>query len=342
MYRPLASVAQAKGQPLEVERAAHGLRLRGTQLYLEPLGRPPLGFLAHARGARATLPERTVASGPTVALLEAAQPRALLRSAALPAAYGKPFALGLVRLTLHPAGHVLGSAQLRCEADGIDVLYAGDLGNGSRTAEPLEQMACTTLVLRATYGHPRYLFPARDEVLAQVVSFLERSLKEGRVPVLLASPIGAAQDLVAHLVPLGFTPRLHPSALRACAVYRAQGVKLPEADGLDGPPRPRDVLVLPPQPRSERIVRALGRPARTCFLSGRAIDGIPAGVDAALPLSDHAGQRELINYALRSGARRVITTHGHSEELAQALRARGLDAQAIREHGRQLELPGFR
>lgn len=336
-----SAATSSQGQPLEVERAAHGLRLRGTQLYLEPLGRPPLGFLAHARSASRTLPERTVATGPTVALLEASQPRALLRSAALPAAYGKPFALGAVRLTLHPAGLVLGSAQLRCEAEGIDVLYAGDLG-ASRTAEPREQLACTTLVLRATYGHPRYLFPPREQALAQVAAFLERTLAEGRVPVLLASPVGAAQELVAHLGPLGFTLRLHPAALRACAVYRAQGVKLPEVEGLEGPSGPRDILVLPPRQRSERIVSALGKPVRTCLLSGRALDGVPDGVDEALPLSDHLGQRDLIEYAVRSGARRVLTVHGFPEELALALRERGIDAAAVREHGRQLELPGFR
>src|SRR3984893_2787249 len=87
----------------EVERAANGLRVRGHALYLEPRGRPPMGFLDHARGAYTVLPERTVATAPTVALLEAAQPRALRRTAALPAAYGKPFALGSLRLTVHPA-----------------------------------------------------------------------------------------------------------------------------------------------------------------------------------------------------------------------------------------------
>src|SRR5436305_425349 len=94
--------------PPEVERAANGLRVRGHALYLEPRGRPPLGFLAHARGAPSVLPERMVASGPTHKLLEAALPRALRRSAALAAAFGQTFALGSLRLTLHPAGHVLG------------------------------------------------------------------------------------------------------------------------------------------------------------------------------------------------------------------------------------------
>ena len=87
----------------EVERAAHGLRVRGHALYLEPRGRPPMGFLAHARGAPAILPERMIASGPTIQLLTAALPRALRRTAALPAAYGKSFALGSLRLTLYPA-----------------------------------------------------------------------------------------------------------------------------------------------------------------------------------------------------------------------------------------------
>src|SRR5213075_2793962 len=122
--RPSGCYTPAVGRRLqapEVERAANGLRVRGHGLYLEPRGRPPLGFLAHARGARQILPERTVATAATIAMLQAAQPRSLKRAAALPAAYGKPFALGALRLTLHAAGHVLGSAQLRCEGAGIDL-----------------------------------------------------------------------------------------------------------------------------------------------------------------------------------------------------------------------------
>src|ERR671935_1972480 len=157
--------------PPAVERAANGLRVRGHALYLEPRGRPPLGFLAHARGAPPVLPQRMVTSGPTSKLLEAALPRALRRSAALSAAYGQAFALGSLRLTLHPAGHVLGSAQVHCEADGLDLVYAGDIGGaGPRapaTAESFEQLRCETLAIRAVYGHPRYVFPPREPLLEQ-------------------------------------------------------------------------------------------------------------------------------------------------------------------------------
>jgi len=320
----------------EVERAANGLRVRGHGLYLEPRGRPPLGFLAHARGARPVLPERTVATAATVALLEAAQPRALRRTAALPAAYGKPFALGSLRLTVHPAGHVLGSAQLRCEAAGLDLVYAGDIGGdtarASLTAEPREQLECETLALRAIYGHPRYVFSPREELLEKVSAFVEKSLRDGKTPVLVAAALGAAQDLVRH-VGGRRTLRLHHTAYRACEVYAAQGVALKGFSRLDGE---GEVMIVPPTARLSRM--NLGD-HRICGLSGRAIDGL-RGVDEAIPLSDHADFSELVAYAVRSGARRVLAVAGHAEDLAAALRERRIDALAVREH-HQLRLPGF-
>src|SRR2546430_3198697 len=129
--------AAREGTPdLEVERVAHGLRLRGTQLHLDPVGRPQLGFLAHARGARATLPERTVATAATVALLEAAQPRALRKAAPLPAGWRKPFALGSLTLTVHPAGPAVGSAQLPCDLSGRPIPHPGRPGGGGDPPPP--------------------------------------------------------------------------------------------------------------------------------------------------------------------------------------------------------------
>lgn len=294
-----------------------------------------MGFLAHARGAPSVLPERMIASGPTIQLLTAALPRALRRTAALPAAYGQTFALGSLRLTLHPAGHVLGSAQIRCEADGLDLVYAGDIGgSGARaslTAEALVSLTCQTLALRAVYGHPRYVFPPREESLEKVSAFVEKTLEHGKTPVLVAAAVGEAQDLVRYLGGRR-TLRLHPTALRACEVYVAQGVPLKGFAPLD---REGEVVVVPPTARLSRL--GLGG-HRVCALSGRAVDGI-ASADEALPLADHAGFEDLVEYALRSKARRVYTIDGHAEELAQQLRRRGMDATAIREQ-HQLPLPG--
>jgi len=337
----MAAAPDGTAPELEVERAAHGLRLRGTQLYLEPIGRPQLGFLAHARGVRAILPERTIATAATVALLETAQPRALRKAAALPAGWGKPFSLGSLTLTVHPAGHLLGSAQLHCELGSRSVLYTGDLGGaGARapaTAEPREQVPCDVLFLRATYGHPRYSFPPRAEVLQDLSRFVAATLRERRTPIVLAAPLGGSQEVVRHLGEHEL--RLHAAPLRFCDVYRAQGIELPPTQPL-GVAKPGQVIVLPAHPRSRRLVSDF-EPYRTCLLSGRAAEpGFAAqvGVDMALPLSDHAGFPDLLDYAVRSGASRVVVVHGNAEELVDALRQRGLAAQTLREHHRQLDL----
>ena len=337
----MAIAPEGAAPDLQVERAAHGLRLRGTQLYLDPIGRPQLGFLAHARGARATLPERTVATAATVALLEAAQPRALRRAAPLPAAWRKPFSLGSLTLTLYPAGHVLGSAQLLCQLAGGAILYTGDLGGaGDRapsTAERQEHVACDTLLLRATYGHPRYSFPARGEVLEDLSRFVAAALAERRTPVVLAASLGGAQEAMRHLA--AHELRVHPAPLRFAEVYRSQGVELPKVHGL-GVVQPGQIMLLPAHPRSRRYVMD-GGAYRVCILSGRAVEpGYAAqiGVDRALPISDHAGFTDLVEYAAQSGASRVFTVHGYAEDLARALRDRGLRAQHVGEHNRQLDL----
>jgi len=277
-----------------------------------------------------------VVTGPTSKLLEAALPRALRRTAALPAAYGQTFALGSLRLTLHPAGHVLGSAQVRCEAEGLDLVYAGDIGgSGARaslTAEGLEQLNCATLAIRAVYGHPRYVFPPRALLLERVQAFVERTLRDAKTPVIVAAALGEAQEVV-HLLGGRRTLRLHHTAFRACEVYAAQGCELKGFVRLDDE---GDVVVVPP---TVRLARLKLRAPRICVLSGRALDGI-AGADEALPLADHAGYDELIGYIQASGARRVLTIGGHAEDLAQSVRALGIEALAIREQ-HQLALPGL-
>src|SRR5207248_11478053 len=123
------------------------------------------------------------------------------------------------------------------------------------------------------------------------------------------------------------------TAYRACQVYVAKGQPLAGFVRLE---EEGEAVVLP---RTARLSRLKLGGHRVCALSGRALDGI-SGVDESIPLSDHAGFDELMEYAERSGARRVLAIAGHAEELSLALRRRGIEAFAVREH-RQLDLPGF-
>src|SRR5207244_3739509 len=100
--------------------------------------------------------------------------------------YRSPFGLGDLTLELFPAGHVLGSAQLRVSRGGASVAYTGDLClEPNPTAEPAEVVPCDTLAMESTFGLPRYVFPPKGEVLARVRRFVDDALSDGDTPVLL-------------------------------------------------------------------------------------------------------------------------------------------------------------
>jgi len=331
--------------PLEVERTPFGLALRGSALQLDPRGRPSLGFLSHARETRTQLPERLIATAGTLALLESNTPRLLEQTAPLPANFGSPFTLGPLRLNLKPAGHVRGSAFLEIEQDGRVIVYAGALGGtGSRaprTAEPRARVEADVLVLRANYGHPRYLFPPRAEVLEQLLAFVRATIADGLTPVVLAAPLGSAQEAALFLGERGHKLRLHPAIHRAARTYERLGVAFQDMELFEGPAAPGEVVIIPHSARVGR--RGPIGAHRAVLLSGRALEenaAEQAAVDLALPLSDHAGFDELCALAAKAGAVRILTLGGYAKELAQCLRALSLNAHELFSE-KQLELPGF-
>jgi putative mRNA 3-end processing factor len=329
-------------EPLEAVRSPAGLLLRGTQLVLDPRGRSPLGFLASAHTSRAELPERVIATTATLSLLEATQPGRLVRSAPLPALPGQAFSLGSHRFSLLSSGCLRGSAFLRAEQDGKVVVWGADMGgSGTRavkTAEPRAAVHCDTLILRAVHGHPQCVFPPRGPLFEQLFAFVEGTLKDGLTPVVLAAPLGGAQEAAKLLGDRGHKLRLHPALHRAALAYEKLGVVFQDLEPFEGPPAPGEVVILPYGARAGR--RGPVGAHRAVLLSGRAVEpGIceRAGVELALPISDHAGFDELVELALQSDAQRVITVEGFAAELAEALRERGLEAHALGAE-RQLEL----
>jgi len=316
--------------PIEL---VHGeLHVTGTGLFLDARRRRACAFVSHAHSDHLGRHDRTIATAPTAALARhRLGDRA--RGEVLPAAYREPFGLGELTLELFPAGHVLGSAQIRVTgASRVALGYTGDLClEPTRTAEPAEVMGCDVLLLESTFGMPRYVFPPKEEVLAQVRRFVDDALSDGATPVLLGYSLGKAQEILKHLGELGYSCRAHPVVHAVNRVYEEQGVELPNVKALDhaGPGRD-DVVVAPPHlARSAAMSRI--RKRRTAILTGWAIDGSHRfrAVDAAFPLSDHADFPSLVRYARDSGAGRVYTLHGHAEPLAKALRREGIRADPM-------------
>jgi putative mRNA 3-end processing factor len=324
--------------PVEIARGE--MKVAGSSLHLDARRRVECAFVSHAHGDHIARHDRTIATAATIALMRhrLGEPKRR-RTEALPAAFREPFGLGELTLELFPAGHVLGSAQLRATRNGVTLGYSGDLcTEPTSAAEPAEVMPCDVLVLESTFGHPRYVFPPKAETLAAVRRFVDDALADRVTPVLLGYALGKAQEILKHLADAGYRCAVHPVVHALNKVYEAHGVEFPGVRAIppEGPDE-GEVVVAPPHLARSPALGGIRR-RRTAVLTGWAIDGgRHFRADAAFPLSDHADFPSLVRYAKATGAGRVFTVHGFADVLAEALRKEGIRAEPLREE-RQLEL----
>ena len=278
--------------------------------------------------------------------------------------YGQPVTGPGYQVTLYPAGHCLGAAQLLIELDsGQRVVYTGDFKlrpnptapahpqmatpafpstglransglakTGGETAETCPIIPCDILIMESTFGHPRYVFPTEDETVDLICRFVERCQESGMVPALLAYSLGKAQEALHHLLTAGYRVRYHQAIAPFVAEYQRWVVAFDGDHGVLEERIDRETVVLTAPGRALReVYRCAPGMVRTAFLSGWAVDeGAPYRfrADEAFPLSDHADYGELLRYATESGAREVYTVNG-LPYLAEDLKRRGIPARHL-------------
>jgi len=313
-----------------VQLKKQGLHLTGTPLFLDATRKAELSFVSHAHADHIARHERVIATAPTVRFMSH---RLGKLPAALPVPYHHVFELGSLTVELLPAGHILGSAQIRViRPDGERVVYTGDLNLApSLTAEPHQVAECDTLIMESTFGHPRYVFPPRAEVLGEVEAWIRQCLERDVTPVLFGYPLGKSQEAIRHLTSRGFSLAVHASIADMVDLYAELGVDVGKVRRFSGPVQPGEVVMFPP---NLARTSAIGRIERrsTAVLTGWALDpngNKRCGADRAFAFSDHADFPSLLAYAKATGAREVITCHGFARELAEALRAEGIQARAV-------------
>ena len=324
---------------MAVELRRGGLHVLGTVLSLDATRKSELSFVSHAHSDHIARHERTIA---TEATLRFMTHRLGTLPAPLPAPFNRPFDLGMLSLELLPAGHILGSAQLRImRDDGRRVVYTGDLNTvPSLTAEPHQVAECDMLVIESTFGHPHYVFPDKLETLERVEAWLRAQLDRNVAPVLLGYPLGKSQEAMKHLTSRGFKFCAHHSICDVTDLYAGLGCVIPDVRRYDGTWTRGEVGFFPPH-AWKRGIAGVPSPRSTAVLTGWALNPVMArryGADVAFPLSDHADFPALIQYVRDTGATEVITHHGFKEELAQALCDEGIDARPLGAKAKQLEL----
>ena len=249
--------------------------------------------------------------------------------------YGEPFRLGETTVSLHPAGHVLGSAQVRIERRGEVWVVTGDYKrHADPTAASFVPLTCDVLVTETTFGLPIYRWPAPAEVFAEIAAWWAANAGRGVVSVLLGYSLGKAQRLLASL-PARHGPIVcHPAIAELNAAYRASGVALPReidpAAWSSHPERRQGLVMCPPHAAGEWLAPFF--PIATAFASGWAIarkERRRGAAERGFVLSDHADWDGLNATVRDTGARRVLTTPGCAEPFARWLREQGIAAAPL-------------
>ncbi|MEP7069614.1 MAG: ligase-associated DNA damage response exonuclease [Usitatibacter sp.] len=251
--------------------------------------------------------------------------------------YGESRDLNGVKISLHPAGHVLGSAQVRIERGGEVWAVSGDYKlDPDPTCEPFEPVRCDTFITESTFGLPIYRWCTPDEIFAGVNAWWCANAAAGRASVVFAYAFGKAQRILAS-VDDSIGPIVVHGAVEALnRGYRESGVLLP-ATRMVGELGTKEnfagaLVVAPPSAQSSPWMKRFGDYS-DAFASGwMTIRGARRrrAVDQGFVLSDHADWPSLNRAIEATGARRVIVTHGHTTPLVQWLNERGIEAQSMK------------
>jgi putative mRNA 3-end processing factor len=249
-------------------------------------------------------------------------------------AYGDVFDLGRARVSLHPAGHVLGSAQVRIETDAGVWVASGDYKRQpDPTCAPFEVVPCDTFITESTFGLPIYRWPSTADVARDIVAWRDECAAEGVAAVLFCYALGKAQRLLAELAACTDTPaHVHGAIASGVVVYRDAGIRLLETIPIDEHAKGTDyagqLVLAPPSAAGSPWMRRFRR-AQTGFASGWMLlrgNRRRRNVDRGFVVSDHADWPALLSTIAQTGASRVIATHGNTDALVRVLDERGVRA----------------
>ena len=253
--------------------------------------------------------------------------------------HGEGEKMGVVKISLLDAGHILGSRKLLVEQPEETFLYTADFKTeDSILFSGAKPVACDTLLVESTYGMPKFRFPDRESVYGEIASWTRAEIAKGCV-VLGGYALGKSQELIKVLNEhLGVTPVVTDDIAEICEVYKKNGIELEylrasSNEGREALQR-RFVAVLPQHKVNSGLAAGLskqyGQPVATAVATGWAADqGNRFDVDRAFCLSDHCDFMGLCDYVEATGAKNVYVNHGYSRELARALKKLGHRAISV-------------
>jgi putative mRNA 3-end processing factor len=316
-----------------ITRTEKGLYCEKGDFYIDPSSAVRRAIITHCHtdhcrpGSKTYL---TARSGEPIARI-----RVGLRPHIEPVDYGKKMQIGEVQVSLHPAGHILGSAQVRIEHKGEVWCVSGDYKTEpDKTCEAFEPVKCHAFVTESTFAHPRYDWKPQSHIFNLMNDWWQLNAMWGKVSLLNAYSLGKAQRLLAG-VDASIAPILiHHTVERFIPAYKQAGIEFPSYEILSKESLQRlrsknPLIIAPPFLKGQEWTDELGEYS-TAFVSGW-MNGKSSQrrgtFDAGFPLSDHADWNGLLGAIEATGAQNIIVMHGFVKNLVDYLNANGRSSQ---------------
>jgi putative mRNA 3-end processing factor len=302
----------------------------GGAFHVDPAGPVERAVVTHAHGDHARPGSRSYLCTPDTAALIRRRIGSEATIQELP--YGTPLRIGDVTVSFHPAGHMLGSAQLRISSsDGVWVVSGDYKREADPTCAPFEPVRCDTFVTESTYALPLFRWDSPQSVAREILDYWLSA--PGNASLVFCYAFGKAQRILGELASLTDRPIYVHGAVEAVAeIYRQRGVSLaktiPVADqrGLAG-----ELILAPLTARGTPWMKRFKSPQQA-FVSGLLrIRGTRRrrGFDRGFVLSDHADWPGVLRTIRETGASEVRALHGSRDALIHWLRDQGMNAAPI-------------
>lgn len=251
-------------------------------------------------------------------------------------AYGESLFFNGVKVSLHPAGHMIGAAQVRVEQDGEVWVASGDykLENDGLSV-PFEPLRCHAFITESTFGLPIYRWEPQQQIFDNMTQWIYANQQAGKASVLLAYSLGKAQRLLYHLKDKVDHFLAHGAIAIPHEVLLKEGWQLPPVERIT-PETPKSsfknaVIIAPPSAEDNAWMRRFQPYALGVCSGWMQVRGNMRrrNADAGFALSDHADWPGLLEAVTATGAEQVFVTHGFSSVFARYLNEKGINAKEV-------------
>ncbi|HUR70243.1 MAG TPA: hypothetical protein VM370_13445 [Candidatus Thermoplasmatota archaeon] len=314
---------------MKVDTVGRGVLLPELKLALDTSAPGYASVVSHAHGDHIPWEARHAYASPeTCHLMGIRAP--FVQTTAIP--WREPVRIGDAKVTLLPAGHILGSALTLIEApDGKTLLYTADTKvRHSLTTPEAEFVEADELILESTFGLPIYRFPDYAELGDAMAAWARSVLADGAIPVFLGYALGKSQEILAALDRRGVPTVAHGAVWNMCQAYERFGIHFAQTKAYVAGHVKNAALVVPGSFQEHPMVLKLDH--RIAYCSGWARlskSRVQLDADMLFPLSDHADFPGLLEIVSRVKPKRAYTNHGYSDVLAHVLNKAGVPSAPL-------------